>query len=91
MGFADVFNEAAERVKQLESAPSNEDQLELYANFKQANVGDCTTARPGMFAMKEKAKWDAWSGVKGKSKDDAMKTYVAKVDSLCGTSLSSKM
>lgn len=48
------------------------------------------TARPGMFAMKEKAKWDAWDGLKGKSKDDAMKDYIAKVDSLCGTSFASK-
>jgi diazepam-binding inhibitor (GABA receptor modulator, acyl-CoA-binding protein) len=91
MGLAEVFAEAAERVKQLTEAPSNEDQLELYANFKQANVGDCNTPRPGLFAMKEKAKWDAWNAVKGTSKDDAMKTYVAKVDSLCGTSLSSKI
>lgn len=91
MGLSEVFNEAAERVKKLEEAPSNEDQLELYANFKQANVGDCTTSRPGMFSPKERAKWDAWNGVKGTSKDDAMKTYVAKVDSLCGTSFSSKI
>ena len=25
------------------------------------------------------AKWDAWEGVKGKSKDDAMKEYIAEV------------
>ncbi len=41
--------------------------------------------------MKEKAKWDAWNSVKGTSKDDAMKAYIAKVDALCGTSLASKV
>lgn len=89
--MTEVFNEAAERVKQLETSPSNEDQLELYKNFKQANIGDCNTAKPGLFAMKDKAKWDAWNGAKGTSKDDAMRTYVAKVDSLCGTSFASKI
>jgi acyl-CoA-binding protein len=43
MGLKDVFDQAADRVKQLSESPSNEDQLELYANFKQANVGDCST------------------------------------------------
>ena len=33
--------------------------LELYALFKQANVGDVNTARPGMMDFKGKAKWDA--------------------------------
>lgn len=43
MGLREVFDEAAERVKQLPDSPSNEDQLELYSNYKQANVGDCST------------------------------------------------
>lgn len=90
MGLAEAFAEAAERVKKLDSA-SNDDQLELYGNFKQSNVGDCNTSRPGMFSPKERAKWDAWNGVKGSSKDDAMKAYIAKVDSLCGTSFESKI
>lgn len=40
--------------------------------------------------MKDKAKWDAYNNRKGMSKDDAMKAYIAKVDSLCGTSYASK-
>jgi diazepam-binding inhibitor (GABA receptor modulator, acyl-CoA-binding protein) len=39
-----VFNKAAERVKQLADA-SSDDQLELYSYFKQANVGDCNTSK----------------------------------------------
>lgn len=44
MGLKDVFDQAADRVKQLPEA-SNEDKLELYSLFKQSNVGDCTTGK----------------------------------------------
>lgn len=42
----------------------------------------CIQARPGMLDLKGKAKWDAWNGKKGLSKDDAMTAYVAKVQEL---------
>lgn len=38
-GIQDVFNEAAERVKQLKEA-SNDDRLFLYGYFKQSTIGD---------------------------------------------------
>lgn len=44
MSLESVFNEAAERVKQLPEA-SNEDKLELYSLFKQSNTGDCDTGK----------------------------------------------
>lgn len=37
------FDKAAEDVKNLNGTPSNDDLLELYAFFKQANFGDNTT------------------------------------------------
>ncbi|XP_009579326.1 PREDICTED: acyl-CoA-binding protein-like [Fulmarus glacialis] len=40
--------------------------------------------RPGMLDFKGKAKWDAWSALKGMSKEDAMKAYIAKVEELKG-------
>ena len=76
------FDEAAEAVKGLATKPSDNDLLELYALFKQATVGDCNTAKPGMLDFKGKAKWDAWNGKKGVSQDDAKSQYVAKVQSL---------
>lgn len=48
MSLPDVFNEAAQHVKELPSA-SNEDKLELYSFFKQANEGDCTTGMYGLW------------------------------------------
>lgn len=56
--------------------------LDLYGLFKQANVGDVNTARPGMLDFKGKAKWDAWKSREGMSKEDAMTAYVALVASL---------
>lgn len=50
------------------------------ALYKQATVGDVNTSRPGGFLNFEaNAKWDAWNGMKGKSKEDAMKEYIAEV------------
>ncbi|KAF7643094.1 hypothetical protein LDENG_00245150 [Lucifuga dentata] len=81
------FDQAAAEAKELKTKPSDEDMLLLYALFKQANVGDVNTARPGMFDFTGKAKWDAWEKQKGKSKEDAMNEYIALVEQLkekCG-------
>ena len=66
----------------LRAQTTNEEMLELYALFKQANMGDVNTARPGMMDFKGKAKWDAWKKVEGMSKEDAMDKYVELVKSL---------
>ncbi|KAF9083685.1 Acyl-CoA-binding domain-containing protein 1 [Mortierella sp. GBA35] len=76
------FDAAAAKIKTLETSPSNDDLLELYALFKQATVGDNNTDRPGMFDLKGKAKWDAWTSKKGVSKEDAEKQYIALVAKL---------
>ncbi|GLB40335.1 putative acyl CoA binding protein [Lyophyllum shimeji] len=59
--------------------PTTDDQLYFYKYFKQANVGDNTTSRPGMMDFAGKAKWDAWTSVKGVSKEEAYKKYVDKL------------
>ncbi|XP_063421139.1 acyl-CoA-binding protein-like [Mytilus trossulus] len=79
------FNKAAEEVKNLKTKPSNDDMLIIYGLFKQANVGDVNTARPGMLDLTGKAKWDAWEKQKGKSKEDAEKEYISKVSEMKGT------
>ena len=76
------FDSAVSRSRELTSRPSNEDLLLLYALYKQATDGDVSGERPGGFDFKAIAKYDAWAEVKGKSKDDAMKEYVALVDRL---------
>ncbi|CAN0152875.1 unnamed protein product [Bubo scandiacus] len=78
------FQKAAEEVKQLKSQPTDQEMLDVYSHYKQATVGDVNTDRPGMLDFKGKAKWDAWNALKGMSKEDAMKAYVAKVEELKG-------
>jgi acyl-CoA-binding protein len=71
------FEKAVAQSKELTKRPSNEELLQLYALYKQATDGDVTGDRPGGFDFKAIAKFDAWAEVKGKSKDDAMKEYIA--------------
>ena len=45
-------------------------------------MGDNAEKKPGFGDMVGRAKWDAWNGVKGTSKDDAMQQYVDLIESL---------
>jgi acyl-CoA-binding protein len=47
-------------------------------------VGDVTGKRPGFMDMVGQAKYDAWSKVKGNSKEAAMQAYVDLVNKLKG-------
>ena len=78
----DKFDEAKARVEKLPKRPSNDQLLDLYAFYKQATEGDFSGSRPGMLDLKGRAKYDAWAGRKGLSKEEAMKKYVALVDKL---------
>ena len=84
MTLAERFADAQARVKTLTSAPSTDQLLELYALYKQGSSGDVDGKRPGMLDIKGRAKWDAWNGKKGTTRDAAMEAYVALVDRLVG-------
>merc|ERR1712203_1053934 len=67
-----TFEEAVETISnKMNKTMSNNELKEIYALYKQATVGDVNVDRPGMLDFKGKAKWDAWSGKKGMSQDDA--------------------
>ncbi|CAH8254408.1 unnamed protein product [Arabidopsis lyrata] len=89
MGLKEEFEEHAEKVNTLTKLPSNEDLLILYGLYKQAKFGNVDTSRPGMFSMKERAKWDAWKAVEGKSSEEAMNDYITKVKQLLEDAASS--
>ena len=76
------YESAVQRSKHLTKRPTNEELLQLYSLYKQATEGDVTGERPGGFDFKAIAKYDAWSEMKGKSKDQAMEEYVSLVDKL---------
>ena len=76
------FDQAVADSKTLPDKPGNVLLLRLYALFKQASSGDADGERPGMTDMVGRAKWDAWHGLQGKSKDEAMREYIDLIESL---------
>ncbi len=84
MTLEERFADAQARVKTLTQAPSTAQLLELYALYKQGSTGDVAGKRPGMLDVKGRAKWDAWAGKQGQSREQAMTAYVALVDQLLG-------
>ena len=76
------FEAAAEDVKKLSRRPDDDTLLELYGWYKQATAGDVTGKRPGFTEFAGRAKYDAWAGRKGISKDEAMRAYIRLVESL---------
>ena len=82
MALSDDFASAQTRVKTLTARPSNDTLLALYALFKQGTEGDVQGKRPGLLDLKGRAKFDAWTGKKGLTREAAMQQYVVLVDSL---------
>ena len=76
------FDQAIADSKNLAERPDNMTLLKLYALYKQGASGDAEGERPGFADFVGRAKWDAWSGLKGKSADEAMQEYIDLVESL---------
>jgi diazepam-binding inhibitor (GABA receptor modulating acyl-CoA-binding protein) len=76
------FEAAVANSKNLSERPDNATLLKLYALYKQASAGDNTEAKPGFADMVARAKWDAWSKLKGKAADEAMQEYIDLIESL---------
>ncbi|CCK70141.1 long-chain fatty acid transporter ACB1 KNAG_0D03950 [Huiozyma naganishii CBS 8797] len=77
-----LFEEKAKQVNSLATKPGNDVLLRLYGLYKQATVGDCVGDRPGVFSMKERAKWDAWDKLRGMTGEEAEKLYIELVEDL---------
>ena len=80
------FEAAAANAKNLPARPDNKTLLELYSLYKQATVGDVSGKRPGFTDFAGRAKYDAWTKLKGTNSDDAKQAYIDKVDELSGSS-----
>lgn len=79
------FEQAVEESKSLSVRPSNDTLLQLYSLYKQATEGDVNTEPPSNpFDFVNKAKYEAWVALKGKSKEEAMHIYADLVDKLKG-------
>lgn len=82
MSEENAFQKASERVQNLKNRPSNAQLLKLYALYKQGSSGDVKGKRPGLLDMKARAKYDAWSQVKGMDPLQAQKEYIDFVSEL---------
>ena len=70
------FDATVARSKNLSERPDNMTLLKMYALYKQASVGDNTEKKPGFTDVVERAKWDAWSKLKGTAPDTAKQQYI---------------
>lgn len=77
-----AFDKAMLESKNLSERPDNGTLLKLYALYKQGSVGENTEKKPGFSDIVARAKWDAWSKLKGTSQDEAMQQYVDLIGSL---------
>jgi pimeloyl-ACP methyl ester carboxylesterase/acyl-CoA-binding protein len=88
-GEADLaarFEAAVQKVSTAPSdgaiKPSNEMKLKMYALYRQARDGDAQGKRPGMMDLVGRFKYDAWAGLKGLAREEAMRRYIDEVESL---------
>ncbi len=84
MSLQEQFDQALAESKTLPERPDNMTLLKIYALYKQASAGDVEGKRPGFTDMVARAKFDAWDGLKGTTKEDAMQQYVDLIEELKG-------
>lgn len=85
MDLKEQFEQAVADSKNLPDRPSNETLLQLYSLYKQGTVGDVNTDPPSNpFDFVNKAKYEAWAALKGKSTSDAMTEYIDLIKKLKG-------
>jgi diazepam-binding inhibitor (GABA receptor modulator, acyl-CoA-binding protein) len=84
MDLKNQFEQAVTESKTLSERPSNDTLLQLYSLYKQATEGDANddAAPANPFDFVGKAKFEAWSALKGKSKEAAMTEYVQLINKL---------
>lgn len=78
-----LFEKAAAESKELAERPSNDTLLQLYSLYKQSTEGDVNVDPPSNpFDFVSRAKYEAWAGLKGKTKELAMQEYVDLINKL---------
>ena len=71
-----AFQQAMADSKNLSDRPDNATLLKIYALYKQGSIGDNTEPKPGFSDPVARAKWDAWTKIKGTPQDGAMQQYI---------------
>ncbi|XP_059182928.1 enoyl-CoA delta isomerase 2, mitochondrial isoform X2 [Centropristis striata] len=76
------FEQAKNKLSSLQKDPGNEVKLKIYALFKQATQGPCSSPKPGMLDFVNKVKWDAWKSLGSITQDEARQQYCDLIGSL---------
>lgn len=84
MELQQQFEQAVAESKTLPERPDPATLLKIYGLYKQASSGDASGERPGMTDVVGRAKWDAWTALKGIGRDDAMQRYIDLIEELKG-------
>ncbi|KAK4041943.1 putative fatty acid binding protein [Parachaetomium inaequale] len=82
---SEAFQKAVVDSKKLLAKPDNDELLEIYALYKIGTGEDfASAAKPGMFDLKGKAKYNAWKALvdDGLTPEEAQAKYAAKVEEL---------
>lgn len=83
MDLKALFDEAVSDSKNLTERPSNDTLLQLYSLYKQATEGDVHVDPPSNpFDFVSKAKFEAWTSLKGKTREEAMQEYLNLINKL---------
>ncbi len=83
MELKEQFDQAVANSKTLAQKPDNETLLKLYSLYKQSTEGDVAGEAPSNpFDFVAKTKYNAWEGMKGKTKETAMQEYIDLVANL---------
>ena len=71
-----LFEAAVAQSKNLRERPDNPTLLKIYALYKQSTDGDNAEKRPGFADVVARAKWDAWTKLKGTAAEAAQQQYI---------------
>ena len=83
MQLEEQFKKAEADVMNLSRRPDNETLLRLYGYHKQATKGDAPAEGPtNIFDFVGKAKYEAWSRHRGRSRFECIQDYVNLVEEL---------
>ena len=77
-----AFENARQASTELTQRPDNATLLRLYALYKQGSLGDNSQPRPPFSDLVVRAKWDAWTSLKGMPREQAMRQYIDLIASL---------
>ena len=67
---------SAMQIVKVNELPDKDTALRIYALTQQAKLGDVTGERPKFWDAVNRAKWDAWNGVKGMERDEARREFL---------------